>query len=80
MGHFIAGFGGMFFIWDFGRQLPGLVSAKTGKTTYGLNRFVTFLCTLAICAVMLETASLRIVNVYRDAPLTALTERIPDAP
>ena len=80
MGHFIAGFGGMFFIWDFGRQLPGLVSAKTGKTTYGLNRFVTFLCTLAICAVMLETASLRIVNVYRDAPLTALTERIPDGP
>ena len=80
MGHFIAGFGGMIFVWDFGRQLPGLVSSKTGKTTYALNRFVTFLCTLVIFAVMTETSVLRIINVYRDAPLSALTERIEDGP
>ena len=82
MGHFIASIAGMIFVWDFGKTLPDQITGD--RTNNGnllrLQKALSVVCIVILCIVALQTAVLRFINVYRDAPLTALTERIDVGP
>ncbi len=81
MGHFIASAAGMIFVADFctqvlKREIPG--PAASGKSA--VSTLMAGLCIVVLSVTVLQTAALRIVNVYRDAPLPALTARIERGP
>lgn len=73
MGHFTASIAGFLFFTDF----AGECKTETGVVS---TRLLPLLCGLMLCLATLETAVLRITNVYRDAPLSALTETITEGP
>lgn len=69
MGHFIASIGGIIFIYDY------FVHEEIQPAM-----LLQILSSCVIVAVLLTTITLRIINVYRDAPLTALTAAITQGP
>lgn len=72
MGHFIASIAAIMFIQDFAAEQLSHLSL------YG--KLCQVLCTAVICVAVLQTITLRIVNVYRDAPMSELTAKITEGP
>ncbi len=72
MGHFIASIGCILILDQYAKE-----HAKDGKI---LSRICIIGCTATVCIALIQTMSLRIVNVYRDAPLYLLTSRITKGP
>ncbi|MCR5508356.1 MAG: hypothetical protein K6F34_06700 [Lachnospiraceae bacterium] len=70
MGHFIASIGCILIL---GRQTGAKEIKKSGPV-------ITAACTAVICTVIITTAALRLVNIYRDAPLDMLDTKITEGP
>lgn len=71
MGHFIASIAALLFIQDFSaEQMSDKLHGKLCQV----------LCTAVVCVAVLQTITLRIVNVYRDAPMPDLTAKITEGP
>ncbi len=71
LGHSIAAIGAICFTSDFIDELSADDS---------LSRILYYLCISTIAVTILQTATLRMINIYRDAPLPALVEEITDGP
>lgn len=67
LGHSIAAIGALCFIADFMTEVSDL-------------RPLVYASLAVIAITVLQTMTLRIVNIYRDAPLTELTERLTEGP
>ncbi len=74
MGHSIASIGGIMFIYDFKKEICN------ADTDSSLIEMFSVLCTCIMLAALLQTITLRFVNVYRDAPLDELTVRLESGP
>ena len=68
IGHSISAIAGICFIWDYNKQ---------GKEK---SAFMELFTALLIAMIILLTATLRFINVYRDAPIIKLTETISEGP
>ncbi|MBQ8970325.1 MAG: hypothetical protein IJ073_03315 [Lachnospiraceae bacterium] len=75
MGHFIASIAGIKFIVDFVKE-----NLEAPALSSGLAQAVRTLCVLVLLSVTLETMVLRVINIYRDAPFSELTEKIEEGP
>ncbi len=78
MGHFIASAASIIFIQDFITGLQEETIQASGESMS--QRILSVIPVIIFSLFILITADLRIVNVYRDAPLSDLTETIPDGP
>ena len=74
MGHFIASIGGIMMIYDFKHELCN------EDTDSAPLEILSLLCTCVLLIALLQTVTLRFVNVYRDAPLSELTVKLEDGP
>ncbi len=74
MGHSIAAIGGVLMIYDFKQEICN------ADTDSSLIEMLSVLCTCVMFVALLQTVTLRFVNVYRDAPLPELTAKINDGP
>ena len=74
MGHSIASIGGIIFIYDFKKEICN------ADTDSSLIEMLSILCTCIMLAALLQTITLRFVNIYRDAPLNRLTVRLENGP
>lgn len=74
MGHSIASIGGILMIYDFKQEICN------ADTDNSLIESLSVLCTCIIFIALFQTITLRFVNVYRDAPLTELTEKLDKGP
>ncbi|HOO27672.1 MAG TPA: hypothetical protein PLU43_04350, partial [Lachnospiraceae bacterium] len=76
MGHFIASIAAILFIFEYaGEMIRG--SAQNNRV---FGRLAGFFCMAVICIALIQTIALRIVNIYRDAPLNKLTAKITAGP
>ncbi|MFT3982503.1 MAG: hypothetical protein QM697_01240 [Lachnospiraceae bacterium] len=76
MGHFIASIASILFIQDYIAEL-----SVSGKSKWGaLSKIGSILFMAVLCIALIQTIVLRIVNVYRDAPLNELTAQITAGP
>lgn len=74
MGHFVASIGCVLITERF-------VTEMLKNTAEGNLRYVCLIsCIAVICAVLTQTMTLRLVNVYRDAPVKILSSRITEGP
>ncbi len=73
MGHFIASMAAFCFISDF-------ISELSSKSPGSLDKALTLIFMLILLSVVIETAVLRVINIYRDAPLSDLTAKITEGP
>ncbi len=78
MGHFIASIAAIIFIYDFSTEQINTVMIQ--KTGHGAAMLLSILCTTVICITVVQTVTLRVVNIYRDAPLQNLTTKITEGP
>ena len=79
MGHFITAVGGMIFISDFTCELSGSMDANK---SYGKQFKAIISSAVMVIAIIcvLQTAVLRITNIYRDDQLSKLSEKITEGP
>ncbi len=79
MGHFIASIASILFIQDYIDYIAE--SSVNGKSQWGsLSKIGSILFMAVLCIALIQTIVLRIVNVYRDAPLNELTAQITAGP
>ena len=74
MGHSIASIGSVMMIYDFKQEICN------ADTDSSLLETISVLCTCIVLVALLQTITLRFVNVYRDAPLPELTTKITVGP
>ena len=74
IGHFIASIAAILFVQGFALE-QGM---ESNPDLY--KRLCQVLCMVIICVTVLQTITLRIVNIYRDAPLSDLTAKITEGP
>ena len=74
MGHSIAAIGGVMMIYDFKQEICN------EDTDSNLMEILSVLCTCVVMIALLQTITLRFVNVYRDAPLQDLTVKLEVGP
>ena len=88
MGHFIAAIAGVAMTFDFAREVAAGEGANSGsvsdtkdrKGVSGPGKVIYGACVAIAVYVLGTTCYLRIVNVYRDAPLSQLTVTITQGP
>ncbi len=76
MGHSIAAIGSVLLIYDFKKELSNETMLVSDHSIFTLS----LLCTCVILVTLLQTITLRFVNIYRDAPLSVLTAKIESGP
>ena len=76
MGHFIASIASILFIQDYSAEIASGCEPEGGP----FSKTGRILCMAVICVALIQTISLRIVNIYRDAPLDELTAKITEGP
>ncbi|MCR5108687.1 MAG: hypothetical protein K6B28_11055 [Lachnospiraceae bacterium] len=81
MGHFIASAGGFIFIYDFIKELMFTECEISTKPFMRYRQSVLFMiCFIILSITSISTIVLRIVNIYRDAPVSELKYRITTGP
>ncbi len=75
MGHFIASIGGIIAIYDFAREFT-----QSCQKLRAIKSIPAVLTTIFIVFALVQTMYLRIVNIYRDAPLNELISQIDVGP
>jgi len=76
MGHSIAAIGSILLIYDFKQDL----SADHISISDNFVFILSLLCTCVLLVTLMQTITLRFINIYRDAPLSELTEEIESGP
>jgi hypothetical protein len=86
MGHFIASIGCVLMIEHFVKEMLISAPGSAGKNkavswcTQNFGTVCLISCTAVICAVLVQTMMLRLVNIYRDAPVQMLNSQITAGP
>lgn len=81
IGHNVAAVGGFMFVRDFLRELWEKSGGEnTASTGFAAVRVLSGITIAIVIAVVLQTMTLRFVNVYRDAPIGQLTARVEQGP
>jgi len=76
MGHSIAAIGSVLLIHDFKKELHNdTVSVSDNSVS-----ILSLLCTCVLLVTLMQTITLRFVNIYRDAPLSVLTAKVESGP
>ncbi|MBQ7587042.1 MAG: hypothetical protein IJT37_03325 [Lachnospiraceae bacterium] len=80
MGHFISSIGCIIILEQFAKESLGK-RENTGKTGRSITGYLYLICcTAIICISLTQTMMLRLVNIYRDAPVQMLDFRIAEGP
>ncbi len=86
MGHFIASIGCVPMIGNFVKEMlktdpeTGTKSKALSWCIHNFGNICLIACTAVTCAVLIQTMMLRLVNIYRDAPVQMLNSRITEGP
>ena len=84
MGHFIASIGCVLITEQYAKEALTYQGSNGSKLFSWLKdssgRICSIICTAVISAILIQTMALRIVNIYRDAPLKMLDSRITAGP
>ncbi len=73
LGHFIASIGSTLMLYEFTQEMTSQAQSRASKC-------LVILFTCVILVGLMQTISLRLINVYRDAPLSRLTAQLQSGP